>query len=161
MKLTLTRAAVIGVVLTALVFTAEAQQFPNGGVPRAPAAEAPDNPLFGQLQHGSMMPPGFGGMWRGKYHPEEMELTRQANDLVRKLGEAKGDAEKEKIKTKLSEVLEKQFDIRQKRHTSEIEALENQVKKLKELVQKRQENRKEIVSKRLDQLQREALGLGW
>jgi hypothetical protein len=92
---------------------------------------------------------------------EETELAREANDLVRQLGEAKDDAGREKVRTKLSAVLEKQFDLRQKRHTSDIDALENQVKKLKELVQKRQENRRDIISKRLELLQRQAVGLGW
>jgi hypothetical protein len=96
-----------------------------------------------------------------KSQPEEMESARQADDLVRQLGEAKAESDKERIKAKLSEVLEKQFDLRQKRQVNEIQALEDQVKRLKDLVQKRQDNRREIVTRRLDQLQREVLGLGW
>jgi DNA anti-recombination protein RmuC len=90
-----------------------------------------------------------------------VELSRQTDDLVRQLHEAKTDADKDKIKAKLTEALEKQFDQRQKRHLSEIEDLEAQLKKLKELVQKRQESRRDIISKRLEQLQRDAEGLGW
>jgi hypothetical protein len=88
-------------------------------------------------------------------------LAREATDLMRQLGDAKGDADREKVKARLSEVLEKQFDPRQKRHTSQIEALENRVKKLKELVQTRQENRRDIIRQHLDQLDRDAQGLGW
>ncbi len=158
MKQTLTRAVVIGVGLTVLAFTAFAQVPRNGADPRPGGAQN----FPGNLAHvmPDMMGPGFDGATL-KFQMEEMNLTREANDLVRQLREAKTDNDKEKIKTKLSEVLEKQFDLRQKRHTSQIEALEAQVKKLKELVDKRKENRKEIVSKRLDQLQREAQGLGW
>jgi hypothetical protein len=92
---------------------------------------------------------------------EEQQLAHQAHELARKLRDAKGEADKDKLKAKLAETLEKQFDLRQKRHTAEIENLEAQVKKLKELVQKRQEARRDIINKRLDQLQREAEGLGW
>ena len=45
----------------------------------------------------------------------------------------------------LSQILEKKFDLWQKCHLDEIKSLEAKVKKLKELVDKRQENRREIV----------------
>jgi hypothetical protein len=91
---------------------------------------------------------------------EEIELAHQSEELVKKLAKAEG-ASRDKIKDQLTDTLGKQFDVRQKRHQAEILALEAQVKKLKELVQKRQDNRREIISKRLDQLAREAEGLGW
>jgi hypothetical protein len=96
-----------------------------------------------------------------KLHGEESELARSADELVHQLAAAKTDSEKDKVKTKLSEVLEKQFDLRQQRHAMEIAALEGQLKRLQDMVQKRQEGRRDIVSKRLDQLVREAQGLGW
>lgn len=92
---------------------------------------------------------------------EEANLAHEADQLGRQLAEAKSDSDRDKIKSKLSEILEKQFDLRQHRHESEIEALETQVKKLKELVQKRQDNRRDIIAKRLDQVVRDAQGLGW
>ncbi len=84
-----------------------------------------------------------------------------AGVIAKQLVEAKTDAEKEQLKGKLKETLNKQFDDRQKRHEKEIEALEAQVKKLKEMVSKRQENKKEIIEDRTKQLEREAKGLGW
>ena len=92
---------------------------------------------------------------------EEANLAREADELGRKLGDAKGSEDRSKIKDHLTQVLEKQFDLRQKRHQDEIKALEDKVKKLKDLVDKRQENRKEIVAKRLDQILSDAEGLGW
>jgi len=92
---------------------------------------------------------------------EEANYAREAEQLARKLGDAKSDSDRSKIKTELCQVLEKQFDLRQKRHLDEIKALEAKVKKLKDLVDKRQENRREIVSKRLDQIMSDAEGLGW
>ncbi len=88
-------------------------------------------------------------------------LTHRADELAKKLGEAKSDADRSQIKTELSELLEKQFNLRQKRHQEEIAGLEAKVKKLKELVEKRQENRREIIAKRLDQILSSAEGLGW
>ncbi len=81
--------------------------------------------------------------------PEEFELSGKCESLIKQLAKADGQ-DKEKIKTKLNETIDKQFDLRQKRHETEIAALETQLKKLKEMVQKRQENRKEIVGKRYE-----------
>jgi hypothetical protein len=92
---------------------------------------------------------------------EENNISRRAEVLARQLAEAKSDGDREKVKGQLAEVLEKQFDQRQKRHEEEIKQLEAQIKKLKDLVDKRQENRREIISRRLDQLVKESQGLGW
>jgi hypothetical protein len=92
---------------------------------------------------------------------EEMNLSHQAEQAARKLSEAKSDSEREKIKGDLRDVLEQQFELRQRRHEKEIEGLEAQVKKLKDLVRKRHDNRREIISKRLDQVLSDAEGLGW
>jgi hypothetical protein len=92
---------------------------------------------------------------------EEARLATQADRLARQFGAARSDVDKEKAKSLLAQVLDKQFDLRQRRQFREIESLEQQVRKLRELVQKRQENRGEIVSKRLDQILRNAQGLGW
>jgi hypothetical protein len=91
----------------------------------------------------------------------EAELMTQTNVLIRELEAADSVSQRESAKTKLNELLAKQFDLRQERHEREIKALEAQVKKLKELVQKRQENREEIIARRLDQLVRESQGLGF
>ena len=71
------------------------------------------------------------------------------------------DAERTKIKAKLSEALNKQFEQQQKRRELELARAEAQLKKVRELMKKRGEERKTIVEKRLDQLVREADGLGW
>jgi len=92
---------------------------------------------------------------------EESGLSRQAEVFARQLAEAKSDGDREKLKGQLAEVLEKQFDQRQKRHEEEIKQLEAQIKKLKDLVDKRQENRREIISARLNQIVKESQGLGW
>ncbi len=100
-------------------------------------------------------------IYGGNMRPEEANVAQEADQLARKLAETKSDTEREKIKTQLGELLKQQFDLRQKRHAHEIEELEAQIKKLKNLVDKRQENRNEIIARRLEQILRESQGLGW
>jgi hypothetical protein len=103
---------------------------------------------------------GFSGFSPGQSH-EEATLANQASEMTRQLSSAKSDSDREKLKGQLSTLLEKQFELRQQRHRKEIESLEGQVKKLRDLVDKRQENRREIIAKRLDQIVQESQGLGW
>jgi hypothetical protein len=103
----------------------------------------------------------FGLAQHSIYSADLFHSTSEADKLARDLVKAKTDGEKESITAKLREALEKQFDQRQKKHQADADALEAQVKKLKELIHSRSENRKEIVSRRLDQVIREAQGLGW
>lgn len=147
-KLVISGVSVLGL----MTLVVSAQQSPN-----------PDQQPSNFVQPGYQ--PGQNAPLLGLYssrHPrqEELELAHKSEELVKQLAKAEGD-KKEKIKDQLTETLGKQFDARQKRHQAELTALEAQVKKLKELVQKRQENRREIIGKRLDQLMREADGLGW
>jgi hypothetical protein len=97
----------------------------------------------------------------GKFAQAESALAHEADQLKQSLEHAKTDAQRSDARTKLAENLGKQFDLRQKRHGQEIEALETQVKKLKDLVRKRQESREDIISRRVDQVLREVDGLGW
>jgi hypothetical protein len=92
---------------------------------------------------------------------EEVALKRRADVLIRQLEAADSDARRDEIKANLSETLSKQFDASQRRYGLRIEALEAQIKRLKDLVRKRQENRAEIISRKLDQIVRESQGLGF
>jgi hypothetical protein len=91
----------------------------------------------------------------------EAMIASEADALAHQLASADSDTQRNELKAKLRDALSKQFDMRQKRHGQEIDALEAQVKKLKALVQKRQENRAEIIAHRLDQIVRESEGLGF
>src|SRR3954464_3726419 len=88
---------------------------------------------------------------RNYYEPAQLDASRslltqygyatdlfhgnnEADKLARDLAKAKTDGEKESITAKLRDALEKQFDQRQKKHQAEAEALEAQVKKLKDLI---------------------------
>jgi colicin import membrane protein len=95
------------------------------------------------------------------YSVEENNLSHQAEQFAQQLAAARSDSDREKIKGQLTELLEKQFDQRQKKHEEEIKQLEAQIKKLKDTVDKRQENRREIIGARLNQIVKESQGLGW
>jgi hypothetical protein len=96
----------------------------------------------------------------GQYGVQSQSMG-EVDKLAQQLAKTKGEGERETLRTKLSDLLEKQFDEGQKRHQAESEALEAQVKRLKELISLRNENRKEIINRRLEQVVREAQGLGW
>ena len=105
--------------------------------------------------------PGYESPERSQIPQQESVLQHEANEIRHRLESATTDAQRSEVRAKLSENLGKQFDLRQKRHGLEIESLEAQVKKLKDLVRKRQDSREEIISRRVDQILREAEGLGW
>ena len=65
------------------------------------------------------------------------------------------------IKAELLKVLSEQFETQQQIRERELADVEARVKKLRELTQKRRDAQKTIVDQRLDQLLREAEGLGW
>jgi hypothetical protein len=116
---------------------------------------APNRSYFTTTVYGNGRPPiiDFSG--------EEVGLSHQAEQLAQQLAGAKSDSDRDKVKGQLAEILEKQFDQRQKRHEEELKELETQVKKLKDLVDKRQENRRDIIRARLNQIEKESQGLGW
>jgi hypothetical protein len=105
--------------------------------------------------------PAVGGLFARSISDEEAKLAQEASAMVRRLGQVKDEQTRDDIKQRLTKLLGDQFDLRQKRHEAEIRTLEAKVRELKDLVEKRQENRREIVANRLDQLLREAQGLGW
>jgi hypothetical protein len=90
----------------------------------------------------------------------EAILGSRVSELIQRLARASSQ-ESQEITKQLPELLAKQFDLRQKRHQMEIAALETKVKKLKDLVNKRQESRDDIIRRRLEQLVRESQGLDW
>jgi hypothetical protein len=179
MTLKFSRALLAAVGLCAVVGAALAQQPASTSGQRRGAGQAERNDADPAAKQPPIMyysPPNLfqqstadGANWYRNFNgvgavpasAEEMNLSQQATQLARKLSDAKSDSDRDKIKGDLHDLLEKQFQLRQGRHEKEIEALENQVKKLKDLVRKRNDNRREIISKRLDQIVSDAEGLGW
>jgi hypothetical protein len=92
---------------------------------------------------------------------EERKAAAEASRFMKDYAAADTDDKRAKLKTKVQEALGKQFDAQQKRRDLELTRLEAQTKKLRDLMKKRTDARATIIEKRLDQLIREADGLGW
>lgn len=159
---------------------------PNSPVPRLPEASvgAPQNPASPGYPV-LAVPPGatatytvpqvFGyGGWSAQpptpYDPELAELNRLDHELeqasrklVSQLAQSpENDAEsRDQLKAKLRETLDKQFEAQIKLRETEVARIEERVKKLRDMINKRSAARKTIVDRRQQQLIDEAEGLGW
>jgi hypothetical protein len=92
---------------------------------------------------------------------EEAKAEQEVANLMAQYSHTEDDAERAKIKPKLAAALGKQFEAQQQRRAVELKRLEAQLKKLRDLMEKRSEQKQTIIDKRLDQIVREAEGLGW
>jgi hypothetical protein len=142
----------------ALGLGALALSLPNGAPGQAPAVNSSASAATSQEPFSVS----------GKKDPEldklvaaEAEAAREVARLVADYKGTEDDGERAKLKAKLSAALTKQFEQQQKRRELELARAEEQLKKLRELMKKRGEEKKTIVDKRLDQVVREAEGLGW
>ena len=97
----------------------------------------------------------------GKLMAEEGRIEHETAGLIQEYSRSEDESQRSKTKAKLAATLEKQFDLQQKRRDLEVARIEAQLKKLRDIMRKRGESRQTIIDKRLDQLLREADGLGW
>lgn len=97
----------------------------------------------------------------GQLQQADAQLTQQTEVLASRYGEASKDEDREKIKADLAELLAKQFSIQQQIREDEVAQVEARVKKLRELIEKRKAAQQSIIERRLEQLLRDAEGLGW
>ncbi len=102
-----------------------------------------------------------GGSRFSSTYPAADAAEGDAQSLLATYTKSTDEKARAETRAALTKVLERQFDLRQKAAESEVAQLEAQVQRLRDLIQKRQQARQEIVQKRLDQVLREAEGLGW
>jgi hypothetical protein len=88
-------------------------------------------------------------------------LEAKTRDLAQQYAQAKGAEAQAKLKTELTQTIEKHFDVRHEIRKREIDQLEARVKQLREHLQKREAARRTIVDMRLGQFLSAAEGLGW
>jgi len=79
------------------------------------------------------------------------DLDRQTRDLAMSYRRAP-EAERAKIKAKISELVAKQFEVRQERRLLEVKRLEEEIKRLRETIERRKDAREGLVKKRVGQL---------
>ena len=97
----------------------------------------------------------------GRGYPEDLEmvalnqsdsdLDEQTRNLSEKLHSAKKE-DREKIKAEITEVITKHFDVRQERRELQIKRMEDELKKLRESMTKRNDSKDQIIRKRLAEL---------
>ncbi|MHC5544133.1 hypothetical protein ACYOEI_38390, partial [Singulisphaera rosea] len=91
----------------------------------------------------------------------EAALNPKVQALLRKLEAAKEQDKRNTIIEDLRKLINQQFDLRLERQARDVQALEAKVKNLKELIAKREKNRDDIVSRKLEQIIRDSEGLGF
>jgi len=96
----------------------------------------------------------------GQAEPRPVEDPRVEGLLRQWAGEEQEEA-KDAVENELRDVLRESFEERLAAHTREVEQLEETVRQLREQLQRRTEKQDEIIQFRVQQLLREAEGLGW
>jgi hypothetical protein len=92
---------------------------------------------------------------------QEAQADREVNSLLASYGRTDKEGDRAAIKKKLTANLEKLFDAQQKRREMEVTRIEDQLKKLREVIEKRAKGKDKIIDRRLEQLLQDAEGLGW
>jgi small-conductance mechanosensitive channel len=91
----------------------------------------------------------------------DANLAQQSQQLIEQYGAATDDADRARLKEQLAQTLERQFESQQKLRELEVSRIETRLKTLRDLIAKRNESKRSIIGKRLDQLIGDAEGLGW
>jgi hypothetical protein len=89
------------------------------------------------------------------------ERGQQTRKLLSEYTETQDEKERAKVLDELTKVVSEHFDIRQEIREQELKNLEEQVKKLRELHQRRAKEKDQIIRDRVRQLLRDVDGLGW
>ncbi|MHB8952968.1 MAG: DUF1559 family PulG-like putative transporter [Pirellulaceae bacterium] len=126
---------------------------------------APMFPPYGTpFSGGSAMPGGgmvSGMMGTDPLTQEVIAAQWQVNQALARYQQTADETERQAIKADLTKALERQFDVQQQRRMQELAEIEGRVRKLRDLIDKRNQAKQSIVSKRCDQLLSELDGLGW
>ena len=88
-------------------------------------------------------------------------MSNLAEGLAAQYAATEDGEKRAAIKAELMNSLTQQFEAQQQVRERELANVEARIKKLRELTQKRRDAQKTIIDQRLDQLLREADGLGW
>jgi hypothetical protein len=91
----------------------------------------------------------------------ENQLAHESDELIGQYAATENYQEREKLKTKLREVLSKQFDVQRQRRERELKSIEDRLSKLREQLKKRTDARETIIDRRIESLVSDAEGLGW
>jgi hypothetical protein len=82
---------------------------------------------------------------------QDQDLERQTRELVMQYRRAPS-GEREKLKSQITDLVNKHFDVRQQRRSLEFNRLEAELQRLRDAIDRRSKARKEIVQKRVSEL---------
>jgi hypothetical protein len=99
-------------------------------------------------------------LW-GSRTQEAHEREAQTRKLLADYSQTEDEKDRAKVLDELTKVVSEQFDLRQEVRERELKDLEVQVRKLRELQQRRAKEKDLIIRDRVRQLLRDVDGLGW
>ena len=92
---------------------------------------------------------------------QDQLLEQRSRDLLSKYRTASKSEDRDHLLSDVSKTVAEQFDVRQRMREKELQRLEDQLKRLRQVHQQRAEQKDRIVNDHVQQLVREADGLGW
>jgi hypothetical protein len=161
MKCLMNRRSLVAAALA--VFVAAAVLWVNG----ATAQDAPRAEYNRGVQRAPVLSTNVPTVWWG---PQDNSDPRHQADhehavLTRKLlsdySQTQDEKERAKVLEELTKVISEHFDIRQELRERELKDLEEKVKKLRELHQRRAKEKEQITRDHVRQMLRDVDGLGW
>lgn len=96
-----------------------------------------------------------------KLNAEDADLGRQIQGLAAKYKDATGAEDRTSLEKQISDIVAKQFTVRQSLREKQLAELETQLQRLRTIHSERANQRDRIVADRVQQLLRDAVGLGW
>lgn len=134
----------------------------GGGFP-GPRGEMPTGPGFGGGRgFGGPMMPGMPGPGFGEGGPpddpemrdimrQDMDMERKTHELAMRVREARGE-ERTKLKTEITEHVNKHFEVRQKRRELQLKRMEEELQRLRDAISSRNKSRESIVTNHIKEL---------
>ncbi|HVU87240.1 MAG TPA: hypothetical protein VHD36_07960 [Pirellulales bacterium] len=96
-----------------------------------------------------------------KLNTEEARLEAHARDTAVRYRTTTDEIERDKLRGELEDFVLQQFEVRQQRRQLELERLEQQLKRLREAIDKRTSSRDTLIKQRIEQLVGEESDLGF
>jgi hypothetical protein len=128
-------------------------------VQAGPGAQPAAEPV--QVQLPAYGAGGFSNYYGFHVHRGGEDHHRKVHELVQKWKAAEEGDARGKVEGELRKALEDEFAARMEQHRKQVEELEARVKQLREQLDRRRERQEDIINFRLQELQRDAQGLGW
>jgi hypothetical protein len=92
---------------------------------------------------------------------EDRKLEAETAQLAAQYGRADNEDDRRKLAADIRVLVEKQFAMRQARRLEELRRLQAELRRLEQIHQRREQQRDAIIDIRVEQLLRDADGLGW